>query len=423
MKKQLLLFVTILSVATSTFAVEVEINGLWFEVVSKTKEATVIKYKNNIQYSGAIEIPEIVEYEGENYNVTSIGNSAFYNCYNLTSVIIPNSVTSIGKRAFQWCEYMTTVTISNSIDIINDYSFSCCKRLNSVIIPNSVTTIGACAFERCISLTTITIPEKVTGIGGSAFLGCIGLTSVTIPNSVTSIDGCAFQRCTNLTTIEIPNSLTSIKNDVFRECSGLTSISIPSTVKDIGNYAFLGCSGLTSVTIPDGVTSIGERAFDDCSSLSIIKLGSNVSNISYKAFSNCQELTDFFCYTENLPTTKSDAFSGSHIEYATLHVPVNLIDSYKMESPWSDFKDIVALNDETGITQVSAKAVLIQSNGNILSVSGAEHGTDITVYNAAGQRVGSANASSTKTDISTSLRSGDVGIVKIGDKSVKVLMK
>ena len=39
MKKQLLLIVMLLSVAASAFAVEVEIDGLWYEVVTKVKEA------------------------------------------------------------------------------------------------------------------------------------------------------------------------------------------------------------------------------------------------------------------------------------------------------------------------------------------------------------------------------------------------
>jgi hypothetical protein len=37
--------------------------------------------------------------------------------------------------------------------------------------------------------------------------------------------------------------------------------------------------------------------------------------------------------------------------------------------------------------------------------------------------VGSAKAASETTIVNTTLRSGEIGIVKIGDKSIKVLMK
>ena len=53
------------------------------------------------EYSGAVNIPESVTYNGKTYPVTSIGGSAFYRCSGLTSVTIPSSVTSIGKYSHE----------------------------------------------------------------------------------------------------------------------------------------------------------------------------------------------------------------------------------------------------------------------------------------------------------------------------------
>ena len=36
--------------------------------------------------------------------VTSIGNDAFYKCFNVISAIIPDSITSVGDRAFYYCD-------------------------------------------------------------------------------------------------------------------------------------------------------------------------------------------------------------------------------------------------------------------------------------------------------------------------------
>ena len=68
---------------------------------------------------------------------TSIGNWAFYDCRDLTSISIPDSVTSIGDRAFMQC-------------------FS----LSSISIPNSITSIGKDAFRGCYSLTSIQLPKR-----------------------------------------------------------------------------------------------------------------------------------------------------------------------------------------------------------------------------------------------------------------------
>ena len=167
------------------------------------------------ELSGDVEIPNQFTYNGKTYSVTSIGESAFYNCSALTSIIIPNSVTSIGSSAFSGCSGLTSVTI-----------------------PNSVTSIGSSVFSDCSGLTSVTIPSSVTSIGSSAFSGCSGLTSVTIPNSVTSIGGGA-----------------------FHYCSGLTSITIPNSVTSIGSYAFEGCYNILSLVIGTNVTSIGYNAF------------------------------------------------------------------------------------------------------------------------------------------------------------------
>ena len=75
------------------------------------------------------------------------------------------------------------------------------------------------------------------------------------------------------------------------------------------------------------------------------------------------------------------------------------------------------------VASVRAQAVLIQTNGNQLTISGADEGTVIYVYDTSGNQVGYSKASAGTTTIKTSLRSGEIGIVKIGDRSAKVLMK
>ena len=64
-----------------------------------------------------------------------------------------------------------------------------------------------------------------------------------------------------------------------------------------------------------------------------------------------------------------------------------------------------------------------QHTAATLIIQGLEKGTDINIYNTAGQLAGSAKATVGITTINTTLKSGEVGIVKINDKAIKIMMK
>ncbi|MBO7167310.1 MAG: hypothetical protein J6V61_00995, partial [Bacteroidaceae bacterium] len=141
------------------------------------------------------------------------------------------------------------------------------------------------------------------------------------------------------------------------------------------------------------------------------------------AFADCAELTDVYCYAESVPSTKSGAFASSNYENATLHVPAASIEQYMTTEPWSNFGSIVPLTDEDAIAEVQAVPVLIQTQGNTITVEGAEAGTEIILYGANGIQLDSVIATTGVASLSTSRLSGSVAIVKIGNKTVKVLVK
>ena len=505
----------------------VEINGIYYNLVSKIQEAEVTSNPN--KYTGSVVIPEKVTYESVEYSVTSIENRAFESCSGLTSITIPNSVTTIGAHAFSGCSCLTSVTIPNSVTSIGINAFYNCSSLISVTIGNSVTSIGSSTFYKCSSLTSITIGNSVTSIGVNAFDGCTGLKKV-IVKDIAAWCGIMFggsfysnplyyakhiysDEDTEITNLIIPNSVTRIGGQAFENCSGLTSVTIGNSVTSIGYNAFYGCSGLTSITIPNSVTSIGSGAFSGCKGLTSITIGNGIKYIESSAFASCPELTDVTCYAENVPNTNADAFKDSYIEYATLHVPTSAVNVYKAADPWKNFKSIMATDGTTpetpetpkcekptisyengqlkmscategveyvtditdadikkhydatisltatytisvyatksgyldsdiatatlcwidqqpktegitnGIANIPANAVLIQSEGGSIKVQGVDEGTQVNVYGINGTQAGSAISQSGAAIINTNLQPGSIAIVKIGQKSVKVVIK
>ena len=142
----------------------------------------------------------------------------------LTTYTIPDSVTSIGDTAFRDCSNLSSVTIGDSVTEIGDEAFDLCSNLSSVTIGDSVTSIGDTAFGRCSSLSNITIPDSVTEVGGSAFSGCSSLSSITIPDSVSSVADCTFYDCSSLMSVTIGDSVTSIGHAAFYGCKSLASV-------------------------------------------------------------------------------------------------------------------------------------------------------------------------------------------------------
>ena len=368
--KRNLLFILVALLPVVASAYDAKIGDIYYNFSGV--EATVTSQKDywmsnkGSAYSGDVVIPSSVTYNGTTYSVTGIGSYAFDDCSGLTSVTIPNSVTSIGSSAFSGCTGLTSVNIPDGVNKIDYYTFFHCSSLTTITIPNSVTSIVECAFIGCSGLTSVTIPNNVTSIGYGAFAFCSSLTSINIPNSVTNIGDGAFSDCSSLTSITIPNSVTSIGNDVFSDCSSLTSVTIPNSLTRISSFAFSGCSSLTSVTIPNSVTSIGSYAFCGCSGLTSVTIGSSVQMIGYEGdryrgytFANCQELTDVYCYAENVPSTRNDAFEDSYIENATLHVPAGSVEKYKSTAPWSEFGNIVAIEQPVTFTAGQVATIIL----------------------------------------------------------------
>ena len=178
------LFVAVSLLCTTTvYAQTFNVDGIAYYVTdatNKTVELTKNQDAGNSTYSGSIVIPETVNYNGETYSVTSIGNGAFSYCSSLTNIEIPNSVTSIGNYAFRGCSALTSIVIPNGVTSIAEYLFDQCSALTTIEIPNSVTSIKSYAFNGCSALTSIDIPKSVTSIGNGVFSYCSSLTRIVV---------------------------------------------------------------------------------------------------------------------------------------------------------------------------------------------------------------------------------------------------
>lgn len=208
-----------------------------------------------------------------------IANMAFYECYNLDGVILPDSVVSIGDEAFSSAN-MDNVTLSQNLAEIGNEAFYS-NKIKELSFGSKLTRIGDNAFGRNSKMQQVTIPEGVSDIGAAPFMACPALTDIMVSEDnpdYKDIDGVLFNK-----------DATEILN--YPQGKTADSYTIPDSVSIIGKYAFFEIKKLTNIKYSDNIREINDYAFDFCTNLSGELDFENVIKVGLFAFANCVKVT------------------------------------------------------------------------------------------------------------------------------------
>lgn len=268
-----------------------------------------------------------------------IGSRAFCDSY-LDEVNFPSTLESIASQAFYYTN-IEKAMLPESCLSLDDWIFYNCYFLKEACLPSKLTTIPHHMYEGCYILQTFKLPTKLNAIGNNAFLNCYN-TIFELPETLTSIGGSAFKR-TN-------------------QNGEKTRLIIPKNVNYIGGNAFSYCDAYTYVELP---TTYYKNTAKDIfpSSIKTIRLNSpTVVEHSYRIFN------------DNLRPN------------VTLQVPSFLVNAYKLDDYWYNFKAIEGFDpqeiDQWNIWRdlvlgardrlTGTPSIMISNEGGSLKINGTE---------------------------------------------------
>ena len=224
-------------------------------------------------YSGrdsVVHIPETLDGK----TVTRLGEIALAGC-KATEITMPDTVTSIGDSAFAECFYLEHITLSNNLVSIEGTPFLWSTSLESITIPDSVTYMEGNPFmvsgDPWINIKVS--PEHPTfAVIDDVVFNKVERSVISYPNEKI------------MDVYEIPQVIATIKNGTESEDITLTTI---------GRAAFIGCITM-NIIIPEGVTRIERSAFAMTNFLDIT-IPESVTYIADDAFE------DSYCVTLIVP--------------------------------------------------------------------------------------------------------------------------
>ena len=172
-------------------------------------------------------------------DIAIIGDNAFYENENLTSVTFNSSLKNIGRSAFQGCSSLTEVTIPGNIEEVGYWSFADCLNLIQINIEKGDGQLSAFyAFDN-VAANLYVDRDLEGGFLNYAFSDA-KLTSITIGPNMKHIEECVFGYCEELQSLNFDQN---------------------SQVETIGRYAFVASNIPCVVHIPESVVEIDPSAF------------------------------------------------------------------------------------------------------------------------------------------------------------------
>lgn len=261
--------------------------------------------------------------------VTKINKEAFYYSF-IDTLALPSTLRNIRENAFVYSHIQEIDMPDDCTEIYggetnNNYAvFADMRWLRKLKCAKNWTVIPHWTFCGCYFLEEVTLPEKLEAIGSYAF-GWDRYMTINFPAGLKRINNCAFYGCYNANFSAFPEGLEMIGNSAFRECHTIVDLVVPQNVSSLGSYAFEYCSNLKKAELGVRQYALSDNIFYSCNKLDTLRLNSPT----------VATVTDNSSYYP---------VQAGRLKYVDLIVPSYLVNAYKLDKYWYNFKSITGFS-------------------------------------------------------------------------------
>ena len=320
----------------------------------------------------------------------------------LTNVVIPDEidgkpVEKIGKKAFYDCA-IKSLTIGNNVTTIEDSAFDDCSNLSKIDLGKNVSSLGKRAFAQTLSLSKLTLSDNIEFIGDDALWNAT-YTQLVVPATVQNIPAAFYNKSTLQKIVVDAENKVYTSDDLgalynkdqselikFPQSSTSLSYTTPESTLTVKNSAFKNNDHITKVVLTN-VTTIEDSAFDDCTNLSEIDLGKKVSYLGKRAFAQTLSLSKL-TLSDNIEFIGDDAlwnatYTQLVVPATVQNIPAAFYNKSTLQKIVVDAENKVYTSDDLGALYNKDQSELIKFPQSSTSLSYTTPESTLTVKNSA----------------------------------------